>query len=96
GSAWATFACYFIMMLSSYTIGKKHYKIPYNIKKILKYFALALILYAISYIYADFVIWLRLILNSILMFVYLSVVAISEKIIPSKKLKLNKNESKNS
>ncbi len=45
-SAWATFACYFIMVLLSYIIGKKHYRINYNIKLILAYFAIAIIIFS--------------------------------------------------
>ena len=32
-SAWATLTAYGVMMLLSYFIGKKHYPVPYNIKK---------------------------------------------------------------
>lgn len=33
GSAWVTFAAYFVMMLLSYFLGQKYYPIPYRIKK---------------------------------------------------------------
>ena len=48
GSAWATFFCYFSMMIISWILGNKHYEIPYNFKKAFFYFALALLLYFIS------------------------------------------------
>ena len=48
GSAWATFFCYLLMMILSWILGKKHNEIPYNLKKILFYFSIALILYFIS------------------------------------------------
>ena len=52
GSAWATLACYFSMTVASYFIGKKHYNIPYPLKRIFCYLGLALIMYFTS-IYLD-------------------------------------------
>ena len=34
GSAWTTLICYFSMMITSYFLGQKHYKIDYPIKRI--------------------------------------------------------------
>ncbi len=34
GSAWVSMLAYFVMMVLSYTLGQKHYPIPYNLKKI--------------------------------------------------------------
>lgn len=45
GSAWASFTAYFIMMISSYFLGKKHFPVPYNLRKILFYLAFAVILF---------------------------------------------------
>ncbi|MDR0983233.1 MAG: oligosaccharide flippase family protein [Culturomica sp.] len=47
-SAYAVFACFLIMCILSLILGKKHYKINYNISKILFYFILAVSLYFIS------------------------------------------------
>ena len=47
-SAWAAFACYFVMMLLSYFYGQKHMPINYNLKSIAIYTALAIGLYIIS------------------------------------------------
>lgn len=47
-SAWAAFACYFVMMLISYFYGQKHMPIQYNLKAIGTYTALALGLFLIS------------------------------------------------
>ena len=41
GSAIATFSTYFLMTIISYTWGKKHYFVPYNVAKILGYISLA-------------------------------------------------------
>ena len=49
GSAWATFGCYFLMMLVSFVLGQKYYPIPYNMKRMGIYFVLALLLFGIDY-----------------------------------------------
>lgn len=48
GSAWAHFVCYFAMMVISYAWGKRFYKIPYSLKRLAVYGALAMVLYALS------------------------------------------------
>jgi len=48
GSAWATFACYFAMMILSYFLGQKHFKVKYNLYDIFIYFTIALLIYFIS------------------------------------------------
>ena len=48
-SAMATLAAYFSMTLLSYYFGRKHYPIPYNIKKISIYLVLAIGLSALSF-----------------------------------------------
>ncbi len=47
GSAWATFTCYFFMMVSSYLLGQKFYPIPYARKKLIAYLIIVVILYFI-------------------------------------------------
>jgi O-antigen/teichoic acid export membrane protein len=41
GSAWATFISYGVMVIISYLWGKKHYQVPYNVRKIVGYLILA-------------------------------------------------------
>jgi O-antigen/teichoic acid export membrane protein len=50
-SAWATLAAYGIMMLLSYFIGKKHYPVPYNIKKTVSYLVSATLISFVSFNY---------------------------------------------
>lgn len=45
GSAWATLICYFCMVILAYTLGQKHYPIPYQIKRIGLYIASAIAYY---------------------------------------------------
>jgi O-antigen/teichoic acid export membrane protein len=48
-SAWATLICYVSMMLVSYFLGRKHYPIPYNLRKIGIYVLVALVLFFARY-----------------------------------------------
>lgn len=47
-AAWATLVAYGVMMVLSYVIGQKHYRVPYDLKKILGYFFLAIVLSIIT------------------------------------------------
>lgn len=78
-SAWATFICYFIMMIISYFMGKKYYKINYNIKKIIIYIILAIILFLI-YNYFKINMLYNIITSTILFFIFVFIVIKAEKI----------------
>ena len=45
GAALATFFCYLTMMIMSYKLGKKHYPVPYAVKKLTAYIVLSVLLY---------------------------------------------------
>ncbi|MBL0356151.1 MAG: oligosaccharide flippase family protein [Chitinophagaceae bacterium] len=47
GSAWATFTCYAFMMVVSYILGQKHYRIPYAKKKLIAYLVLTTLVFFI-------------------------------------------------
>lgn len=47
-SAWTTLACYAGMMVLSYIIGNKQYPVNYDLKRIIGYIALSLVLFALS------------------------------------------------
>jgi len=47
GAAIATFSCYLFMMVVSYTLGQKHYPVPYARKKMIAYIVLVVLLYGI-------------------------------------------------
>jgi O-antigen/teichoic acid export membrane protein len=79
GSAWATFICYFAMMIASYYIGQKHYPVKYELPKNIFYLLLAVALYLLSvWIYPESK-PLRLTVNSIILAVYLLVIGIMER-----------------
>ncbi|HMU68931.1 MAG TPA: polysaccharide biosynthesis C-terminal domain-containing protein [Chitinophagales bacterium] len=44
GAAWSTFACYLSMVVMSHIIGQKHYHVPYNLRKIITYIVVSVIL----------------------------------------------------
>ncbi len=48
GSAWATLACYASMAIVSFLIGRRYYRIPYDLRKVALYLGGALLLYFIS------------------------------------------------
>ncbi|MCF6169010.1 polysaccharide biosynthesis C-terminal domain-containing protein [Lutibacter sp.] len=48
-SAWATLAAYGTMMVLSYFIGKKHYPVPYNLKKSGSYLIVSILISFISF-----------------------------------------------
>jgi len=78
GSAWATFICYFSMMLICYFAGIKYYPIAYNIKRILSFSALTLLLFFVgwfgrNYFYANNN-SLTFILNSVLFLIFIAAV----------------------
>jgi O-antigen/teichoic acid export membrane protein len=45
GAALATFSCYFIMMIISYVLGQKYYRVPYAKKKLIAYLVIVSLLY---------------------------------------------------
>jgi O-antigen/teichoic acid export membrane protein len=47
GAAFATFFCYFFMMVSSYKLGQKFYPVPYAVKKLTAYLVLVILLYGL-------------------------------------------------
>ena len=47
GAALATFGCYLFMMVVSYILGQKYYRIPYARKKLIAYLVIATVLYLI-------------------------------------------------
>jgi len=53
-SAWATFFCYFSMMVISFIWGQKVYHVPYAWKKLLAYIIIALLLFFIHHFISGF------------------------------------------
>ncbi|HPD59698.1 MAG TPA: polysaccharide biosynthesis C-terminal domain-containing protein, partial [Paludibacteraceae bacterium] len=71
-SAWASFACYFAMMLMSYFLGQKYMPIKYDLKTIGLYTIVTLALYCISLLIATPYLWLNLLLKTILFVLFVA------------------------
>ncbi|MCX6258686.1 MAG: oligosaccharide flippase family protein [Bacteroidia bacterium] len=72
GSAWATFICYFLMMVVSYIYGRKYFPIDYKLKTIGEYFFTAMCIFVASILSRHAPGHINLAINSLLMagFVY--------------------------
>ena len=69
-SAIATLVAYGTMMVLSYVIGKRHYPIPYNFRKILFYLCISILFSVLSfYVFNRNLIW-----GSVLLFIFLGMV----------------------
>jgi len=49
-SAWMHLVCYLVMIVITWRLGKRHYPIPYPLKRIALYVIIALFLYALAYL----------------------------------------------
>ncbi|MBL7904139.1 MAG: polysaccharide biosynthesis C-terminal domain-containing protein [Bacteroidales bacterium] len=79
GAAWATLACYAFMMVLSYLIGQRYYRIEYDLKSALKYLVAALIIYFLASLELLDITWTRLLLNTMLLLLFMVFVYSSEK-----------------
>ena len=77
--AWGGLAGYGICVLLSYFIGQKKNPVPYPVWTILGYILLAHVLYALTVVVRPEALWLRLTWNTVLILVYLAVVAYGER-----------------
>ena len=83
-SAWGHFTAYFVMVLISYMLGRKYYRIDYDLKKIGLYMAGAIIIYLVfSYVKIDNLL-MEYLLKTLVLIIYVSIFALSEKIISPK------------
>jgi O-antigen/teichoic acid export membrane protein len=80
GSAWGHFASYFIMMVMTFFLGRKHYRIDYPLKQIFIYVALALGIYFTAK-YLPFEGLLKYGFNTAFFVVFLAYVEMKEKLI---------------
>lgn len=79
GSAWASFSAYFLMMTASWILGRKHFPVPYNLKKIMFYLIFAVVLFFVSRFSGLDEGLVKYIFNTILMLIYGSAVFILER-----------------
>src|SRR5574344_361408 len=79
GSAWATFACYFCMMVLSYILGQKYYHVNYQIGKILFSIAAAVAIYYGSTFLSIYNFSLKMVVNTCLLIGYIFVIILAER-----------------
>ena len=79
GSAWATLICYASMMIASYFLGNKYYPVQYDLKKILGYLGLAILLYfGVGYFQFDSII-MTLVINNLVLLGFIGFVWMLER-----------------
>jgi O-antigen/teichoic acid export membrane protein len=49
GSAWVSLLAYFVMMVISYVLGQRNYPIPYDLKRIVLYLIVSVVLVVLSF-----------------------------------------------
>lgn len=79
GSAWATFLCYFSMMLICYGMGMKYYPIPYHLRHVLSFAGIALVLFFAGWYCRNFSadnLTRTLSINSVLFLVFITAVGL--------------------
>ncbi len=70
-SAWASFACYFVMMLLSYFFGQKNMPINYDLKTIGIYTVVTLLLFAAGFLVNTPYTVLNLVYRTVLLFIFI-------------------------
>lgn len=95
GSAWVTLIAYGLMMILSYYTGRKHYPIPYNLRKAFFYMGFALLLFGISWILPFENLLIKLFVNTLLFIPYLFAIFIIEPSIHRPVLKRLAHGNKN-
>lgn len=80
GCAWTAFACYFIMMVVSYLLGRKYYPIAYDLRSAGVYGVIAAVLYFIGMAIPSDSEILQLALRSILLIGFISLIVKREHI----------------
>jgi O-antigen/teichoic acid export membrane protein len=75
GSAWATLVAYGTMMVLSYFVGKKHYPVNYNLKKIANYLIASILICGISFLNFRGNFWI----STFLLLIFTGIIYWSEK-----------------
>ena len=79
--AWTTFAAYFSMMVVSYLLGQRYFPVPYNMKKLLSYLGVMVIMFFTQKLVGHFTenLIVRLTSATVLMLMFLRMVVAVEK-----------------
>ncbi|MBK7029579.1 MAG: oligosaccharide flippase family protein [Bacteroidales bacterium] len=79
-AAWSRLLSYIVMIVISYRLSLRFYPIPYNLRIIFLYFIAGIGLFAISILWQGLDLWIRLVLNTILIAIFGGFVIRMEKI----------------
>lgn len=74
GAAWASFFCYFSMMVASYFLGQKFYPVNYQVKNIIFYIFIAVTIYIGSTYLSIQNFYFKMCVHTVLIFFYLWIV----------------------
>jgi len=74
GSVWSAFACYFVIMLLSYFVGLKYLSIPYDLRALGLYSALALLFYGLSSVIALPHRWENMLIRTFFFILFIAVI----------------------
>ncbi|HSG68092.1 MAG TPA: oligosaccharide flippase family protein [Bacteroidales bacterium] len=79
GAAWAHLACYFSMVIISFVLGRKYYKIDYDMRNIMLYFLVAIGIYFVSRTLPQMSTIFSLLIHSLFIFTFIFIAVILEK-----------------
>ena len=80
GSAWATFICYLSMVIISYFLGQKYFKVNYPLKPIFLYISISIFFFFISnWLVAELSTTMTYVVNTFILLVFLSIIVVLEK-----------------
>lgn len=78
-SAWAHVACYLSMVLVSWLLGRKYFRIPYPMKRIGLYVVIALVIFVVSYMTGKIELTARLVINTVLLAGFIIIAVFRER-----------------
>jgi O-antigen/teichoic acid export membrane protein len=81
GSAWATLICYFSLAVLSYLFGRKYFKVPYNIFRIILMIAFALVIFFISSYTSELPTLLMYVVHLFLILVFMLTVTLADPLL---------------
>jgi O-antigen/teichoic acid export membrane protein len=79
GAAWAHFFCYLVMVILSFILGRKHYPVPYNLRRILLYFVIAMLFFTIEQLVSWPGLYLKWIISTFWFLAFIITVVVMEK-----------------
>ena len=79
GSAWATFTGYGIMLVLSYLLGRKFYRVPYDLKRMTGYPGIAVLFYMLTVVVVPGSLPIRISFHTLLLVMFAWIVWVAER-----------------